>query len=80
MPKLTILTPNRPAPLQDFKEPGSQSKQYFLGLEAVFGGSGNPAYPGGQVSTARVVWHYQGCFSCAIWSAGMPWGCRAPSL
>jgi len=33
---------------QDFKNPGSQSKQYFLGLEAVFGGSGNPAYPGGQ--------------------------------
>jgi len=34
--------------LQDFKYPGSQSKQYFLGLEAVFAGSGNPAYPGGQ--------------------------------
>ena len=23
-------------------------KQYFIGLEAVMGGSGNPAYPGGQ--------------------------------
>lgn len=34
--------------MQDFKNPGSQQKQYFLGLEAVFGGSGNPAYPGGQ--------------------------------
>lgn len=33
---------------QDFKAPGSQAKQYFLGLEAAFGGSGNPAYPGGQ--------------------------------
>jgi light-harvesting complex I chlorophyll a/b binding protein 3 len=33
---------------QDFKNPGSQGKQYFLGLEAVFSGSGNPAYPGGQ--------------------------------
>ncbi|KAL4439501.1 hypothetical protein ABPG77_008830 [Micractinium sp. CCAP 211/92] len=33
---------------QDFKNPGSQAKQYFLGLEAVLGGSGNPAYPGGQ--------------------------------
>lgn len=33
---------------QDFKAPGSQAKQYFLGLEAVFAGSGNPAYPGGQ--------------------------------
>jgi hypothetical protein len=47
--------PYPPAPhlyhqLQDFKEPGSQSKQYFLGLEAVFAGSGNPAYPGGQAS------------------------------
>lgn len=34
--------------LQDFKNPGSQSKQYFLGLESAFGGSGNPSYPGGQ--------------------------------
>lgn len=33
---------------QDFKNPGSQAKQYFIGLERVFGGSGNPAYPGGQ--------------------------------
>jgi light-harvesting complex I chlorophyll a/b binding protein 3 len=33
---------------QDFRHPGSQAKQYFLGLEAIFGGSGNPAYPGGQ--------------------------------
>lgn len=33
---------------QDYQSPGSQGKQYFLGLEAVFGGSGNPAYPGGQ--------------------------------
>lgn len=28
--------------------PGSQGKQYFLGLEAVLGGSGDPAYPGVQ--------------------------------
>jgi light-harvesting complex I chlorophyll a/b binding protein 3 len=34
--------------LQDFKYPGSQSKHYFVGLEKIFGGSGNPAYPGGQ--------------------------------
>jgi light-harvesting complex I chlorophyll a/b binding protein 3 len=33
---------------QDYKNPGSQSKQYFLGMEAAFQGSGNPAYPGGQ--------------------------------
>jgi light-harvesting complex I chlorophyll a/b binding protein 3 len=33
--------------LQDYKYPGSQGKQYFLGLEAVLGGSGDPAYPGG---------------------------------
>jgi hypothetical protein len=26
--------------------PGSQSRQYFLGLEAIFKGSGNAAYPG----------------------------------
>ena len=45
----TLLSPPPRSP-QDFKEPGSQSKQYFLGLEAVFGGSGNPAYPGGQAS------------------------------
>ncbi|PNH12057.1 Chlorophyll a-b binding protein 8, chloroplastic [Tetrabaena socialis] len=34
--------------LQDFRYPGSMGKQYFLGLERVFGGSGDPAYPGGQ--------------------------------
>jgi len=33
--------------LQDYRSPGSQGKQYFLGLEKVFGGSGDPAYPGG---------------------------------
>lgn len=33
---------------QDYKNPGSQGKQYFLGLEQAFQGSGNPAYPGGQ--------------------------------
>jgi len=33
--------------LQDFKNPGSMGKQYFLGLESVLGGSGEPAYPGG---------------------------------
>lgn len=47
IPDLYCLPSRSP---QDFKEPGSQSKQYFLGLEAVFGGSGNPAYPGGQAS------------------------------
>jgi len=34
--------------LQDYLKPGSQSSQFFLGVEKVFGGSGNPAYPGGQ--------------------------------
>ena len=34
--------------LQDYRKPGSQNKQFFLGMEAAFGGSGNPAYPGGQ--------------------------------
>ncbi|KAK9829456.1 hypothetical protein WJX72_005967 [[Myrmecia] bisecta] len=33
---------------QDYKNPGSMGKQYFLGLEKVFEGSGNPSYPGGQ--------------------------------
>lgn len=32
---------------QDYRHPGSQGKQYFLGLEKVLGGSGNPSYPGG---------------------------------
>lgn len=35
--------------LQDYKNPGSMGKQYFLGLENVLGGSGEPAYPGGPV-------------------------------
>jgi len=34
--------------LQDFRKPGSMGKQYFLGLETVLGGSGDPSYPGGQ--------------------------------
>lgn len=32
---------------QDYRHPGSQGKQYFLGMENAFGGSGDPAYPGG---------------------------------
>ncbi|KVI08742.1 hypothetical protein Ccrd_012865 [Cynara cardunculus var. scolymus] len=32
---------------QDWYNPGSMGKQYFLGLEKGFSGSGNPAYPGG---------------------------------
>lgn len=31
---------------QDYRKPGSMGKQYFLGLEQVLGGSGDPAYPG----------------------------------
>nr|DAA05918.1 TPA_inf: chloroplast light-harvesting complex I protein precursor Lhca3 [Mesostigma viride] len=34
---------------QDYRHPGSQSKQYFLGLEQFFGGSGDPSYPGGAI-------------------------------
>lgn len=33
---------------QDFRNPGSQGKQYFLGLEEVLKGSGDASYPGGQ--------------------------------
>lgn len=35
--------------LQDYRNPGSQGRQYFLGLEKALGGSGNPAYPGGPI-------------------------------
>lgn len=34
--------------IQDFRKPGSMGESYFLGMEGAFGGSGNPAYPGGQ--------------------------------
>jgi len=34
---------------QDYRNPGSQGKQYFLGLERALGGSGSPAYPGGPI-------------------------------
>jgi len=34
--------------LADYRKPGSMGEQYFLGLESVLGGSGDPAYPGGQ--------------------------------
>lgn len=33
--------------LMDYRNPGSMGKQYFLGLESVLGGSGDPSYPGG---------------------------------
>ncbi|KFM27222.1 Chlorophyll a-b binding protein 8, chloroplastic [Auxenochlorella protothecoides] len=32
---------------QDYRNPGSMGRQYFLGLEGGFKGSGEPAYPGG---------------------------------
>jgi light-harvesting complex I chlorophyll a/b binding protein 3 len=35
--------------LQDYRYPGSMSKQYFLGFEKYLGGSGNPSYPGGPL-------------------------------
>lgn len=38
---------------QDYKKPGSMGKQYFLGLEKVLGGSGNPSYPGTPLSTSH---------------------------
>lgn len=31
---------------QDYRKPGSQAQQSFVGLEAVLGGSGDPSYPG----------------------------------
>eukprot|EP00227_Mantoniella_beaufortii_P013800 CAMPEP_0197581920 /NCGR_PEP_ID=MMETSP1326-20131121/5278_1 /TAXON_ID=1155430 /ORGANISM="Genus nov. species nov., Strain RCC2288" /LENGTH=302 /DNA_ID=CAMNT_0043145899 /DNA_START=25 /DNA_END=933 /DNA_ORIENTATION=- len=33
---------------QDYWHPGSQGKQSLMGWESGFGGSGNPAYPGGK--------------------------------
>lgn len=43
-----------PHPLQDFKKPGSMGEQYFLGLEHIFKGSGNPSYPGECMPWSRV--------------------------
>jgi hypothetical protein len=54
--------------LQDFRFPGSQGKQYFLGLEKIFEGSGNPAYPGG--CSSRDVDRIPGAGGC-----GGPWSC-----
>merc|ERR1719436_1149653 len=34
---------------QDYRNPGSQGNQYFLGLEKALCGSGDPAYPGGPI-------------------------------
>ena len=39
---------------QDFRKPGSQGDQYFLGLETVLKGSGDPSYPG-QLALARIL-------------------------
>lgn len=41
--------------LQDYRNPGSQAKQDFVGLERFFGGSGNPAYPGTRSDQGSVV-------------------------
>ena len=38
---------------QDYRKPGSQGEQYFLGLETVLKGSGDPSYPG-QLSPGRL--------------------------
>jgi light-harvesting complex I chlorophyll a/b binding protein 3 len=35
---------------QDYKNPGSMGKQYFLGLENFLKGSGEPAYPGAPLA------------------------------
>lgn len=40
---------------QDYRKPGSMGKQYFLGLESVLGGSGDPAYPGESTSTSSMI-------------------------
>merc|ERR1712187_142831 len=34
---------------QNYRNPGSQGNQYFLGLEKALCGSGDPAYPGGPI-------------------------------
>ena len=45
---------------QDYRHPGSMGKQYFLGLESVLGGSGDPSYPGApQSQLAAVNLHMQ---------------------
>ena len=38
---------------QDYRNPGSMGKQYFLGLESVLGGSGDPSYPGVALAGSR---------------------------
>jgi hypothetical protein len=45
---LLYCSPAPPLIVLPLRFPGSQGKQYFLGLEAIFKGSGNPAYPGEQ--------------------------------
>ena len=40
---------------QDYRHPGSMGKQYFLGLESVLGGSGNPSYPGAPSNMAPLA-------------------------
>merc|ERR1712167_106052 len=37
---------------QDYRNPGSQGKQDFIGLEKLLMGSGNPSYPGGPFFNA----------------------------
>ena len=48
--------------LQDFRFPGSMGKQYFLGLERVMGGSGDPAYPGACAGVRCLC----ACVNCCV--------------
>ena len=41
---------------QDYRNPGSMGKQYFLGLESVLGGSGDPSYPGNITACQQASW------------------------
>lgn len=57
--------------LQDYRFPGSQGKQYFLGLEAAFNGSGNPAYPGLLLLLLKLdSWNQHVC--CTRWPILQP--------
>ena len=57
---------------QDYRKPGSMSKQWFLGIEDVFKGSGDPAYPGINRQHPRMFLSFFGCLTVKMGSSAIP--------
>ena len=57
---------------QDYRHPGSMGKQYFLGLESVLGGSGDPSYPGECLPPSRLPGYWGLSWSLLCYPGCLP--------